>query len=137
MISRIFALMLISIAFLPACKPTPKISAVKMEKDLGSATFDFNKDLNGAEIDSARQFVADDAMPAFDALVDGFRNKKYNLFMSPEPAQIDYVEGTAVVQMQFFLGTYTGGTDAKEVQQQKQLWKYETGGWKWHGPISK
>lgn len=110
---------------------------MEMERRLGTSIFDLNESINSGEWEKAKSKVAEEAEPAFEELLQGFRDKKYNLLMSNDSGKIDYLAGTASVPVHFFLGTYTNGPKGQEVQMQHHLWKYGIGGWKWSGPVSK
>ena len=105
---------------------------------LGRTVFDMNEFVNSGDWERAKTLVAEEAEPAFEEMIQGFRDKKYNLLMSNDSGKIDYLEASAIVPVHFFLGNYTSGKpQGQEVKTENQLWKYGIGGWKWYGSTSK
>lgn len=116
-----------------ACSDRPKISAKAMEDQLGVAIFKMNKALNGGYVNDARLYVAPEAEPDFEKLLQGFREKQYNLLLTTDQPQINYLKGEAKVKVNLMLGRYLEAPDAKQVKLQVHRWRYEGGAWRWHG----
>lgn len=128
--------LLVALLLVAACDNKPKISAQDMKRTLQADIFDFNRDLNSTEIDSAQRYVGAGAEPAFEKLIDGYKNGAYNFFQTNDPPDIDYLAGEAKVVMHLFKGENKEVAGAKEIGKQVHLWKYVNGSWQWYGPDS-
>jgi hypothetical protein len=125
------------VAFVAACTSGPKISAKEMKHQLETGVYEFNQDLNAADIDGAKSFVAPQAEKAFAKLVEGYRAGTYNMFETGDLPAIDYIGNKATVKMTLFKGQGGAITGAKEVETQLHDWVYVNGGWQWAGPASR
>lgn len=130
----LFVVLLLTAA---ACDEKPKISAQDMKRVLQADVFDFNRDLNSVDLDSARTYVATGAEGEFDKIIADYKAGTYNFFQTNDPPEIDYLAGEARVIVRVFKGENKQLAGAKEVGQQVHLWKYVNGTWQWFGPVSR
>src|SRR5690606_19935755 len=101
---RLIYLSLAIFLVLAGCESKPKVSAQQMKRSLLSVVFEFNKDVGGMRFDDAKTYVAPAADAKFDDLVAQVNARKFNLLMTDEPPQIDYLQGDAKVPVRLFLG---------------------------------
>ncbi len=129
---RTLSFLFVLAVLLSACE-RPRVDAAQMRKSMGPSVFYFNKYMNTGEFDSARKFVVDSAVQDFESLVGSFREGRYNVGMSPDEPDIDYLKASARVKVQYFKGQYREHPTAAPAEEQTHVWKYEDGKWRWAG----
>jgi hypothetical protein len=116
---------------LAACQ-RDQIPAQQMRESLQRNVFAFNQAMNSRDRAAVEQFMAPGSEAAFETIISGLREGRYNTVRTTELPNIDYIKRTARVEVKMLQHEDRA---VRLVETQEHIWHYDKGLWLWKGPV--